>query len=201
MKKVFAILAVAGLMTACNNAEKTEVAVDSTVVTGDSAAAVTYIVGNAALGGIIAYILVSGDPGYDANVQHGLVASTADLSSAIQWHNGTHTTTGATATAIGTGLANTNTIIANQGATRTNYAAGLARAHTGGGYTDWFLPSKDELNKLYLNQGLVGGFAYASYWSSSESSNGGAWDQLFISGYQFHEDKFNTYYVRAVRAF
>jgi hypothetical protein len=38
MKKVFSILAVAGLMTACNNAEKTEVAVGSTVVTGDSAA-------------------------------------------------------------------------------------------------------------------------------------------------------------------
>jgi hypothetical protein len=138
-------------MTACNNAEK------------------THTIGDAALGGIIAYILVSGDPGYDANVQHGLVASTADLSSGIQWYNGTYTTTGATATAIGTGLANTNTIIANQGATSTNYAAGLARAYTGGEYTDWFLPSKDELKKLYRNKGLVCCFAGIHYWSSSEN--------------------------------
>ena len=38
MKKVFAILAVAGLMTACNNAEKTEAAVDSTAVAADTTA-------------------------------------------------------------------------------------------------------------------------------------------------------------------
>ncbi len=38
MKKVFAILAVAGLMTACNNAEKTEATADSAAVTVDTAA-------------------------------------------------------------------------------------------------------------------------------------------------------------------
>ena len=120
-------------------------------------------------GGKVAYILVSGDPGYDAIVQHGLIAATADQSTGIQWNNGySYTLTGATGTAIGTGLSNTNTIITSQGATSTNYAAGLARAYTGGGYTDWYLPSQDELNKLYLKKTAIGGFASFYYWSSTE---------------------------------
>jgi hypothetical protein len=59
-----------------------------------------------------------------------------------------------------------------QGGTATSYAAGLARAYSGGGYNDWYLPSKDELNKLYLNQVTIGGFADATYWSST----GDDWD-------------------------
>lgn len=85
--------------------------------------------------------------------------------------NVVQTTLNATATAIGTGLANTITIITNQGETATSYAAGLARAHTGGGYMDWYLPSKDELNLLYQNREAVGGFAttgYPTYWSSTQ---------------------------------
>lgn len=56
------------------------------------------------------------------------------------------TNRGAIGTAIGTGFSNTNTIITSQGIIATNYAAGLVRAYTGGGYTDWYLPSKEELN-------------------------------------------------------
>ena len=153
-------------------------------------------------GGKVAYILVSGDPGYDAIVQHGLIAATADQSTGIQWNNGySYTLTGATGTAIGTGLSNTNTIITSQGATSTNYAAGLARAYTGGGYTDWYLPSQDELNKLYLNKTAIGGFATNYYWSSTEFASYGAWSQGFGSGLQGANGKSVTSYVRAIRAF
>ena len=152
-------------------------------------------------GGTIAYILQSGDPGYDPNTPHGLVAATVNQSTGIRWYNGTYTITGATGTAIGTGLANTNTIITSQGATTTSYAAGLARAYAGGGYTDWYLPSKDELNKLYLNRIAIGGFAGNAYWSSSESVISSAWVQDFYDGTQGPNDKGSTYGVRAVRAF
>jgi hypothetical protein len=152
-------------------------------------------------GGIVFYILVSGDPGYDANTQHGLIAATSDQSTGIRWFNGSNTVTGARGTAIGTGLSNTDTIIARQGATATSYAAGLARAYTGGGYTDWYLPSKDELNKLYLNRVLVGGFASDFYWSSTESDAFNAQIQNFSNNMQSGYFKLNTFYVRAVRAF
>jgi hypothetical protein len=153
-------------------------------------------------GGIVAYILVSGDPGYDANTQHGLIAATSDQSTGIQWSNGSFTTTGATGPAIGTGLSNTNTIISSQGPTATSYAAGLARAYKGGGYTDWYLPSKNELAKLYAMKLLgFGGFADSHYWSSTVYAIGAAWGQHFTNGSQYGISENDAYYVRAVRAF
>jgi hypothetical protein len=152
-------------------------------------------------GGKIAYILAPNDPGYDPNTPHGLVAATEDQSTGIQWYNGSSTTTGATGTAIGTGLSNTNTIITSQGATATSYAAGLARAYAGGGYKDWYLPSKDELNKLYLNKTAIGVFAGTTYWSSTEYDANVAWYQNFNSGFQNFFNKYFTFYVRAIRAF
>ena len=164
-------------------------------------------VGQSYQGGIIAYILVSGDPGYDASTPHGLIAATSDQTSeayntGIQWYNGVNTSTGATGKAIGTGLSNTNAIIASQGPISTDYAAGLARAYTGGGYTDWYLPSKDELNKLYLNKTAIGGFNGFFYWSSSENAANSTWYQEFYSGNQSYNYKsISAWKVRAIRAF
>ena len=102
--------------------------------------------------------------------------------------------------AIGTGSANTNAIIAQNGAGST-YAAGLARAYSGGGYSDWYLPSRDELNQLYLNQVAIGGFGSAFYWSSSEYVPYAALSQAFDSGGQYNGNKSGASRVRAVRAF
>ena len=152
-------------------------------------------------GGVVAYILQPGDPGYDANIKHGLIAAETDQSAGIQWYNGVAILTEATGAAIGTGLSNTNAIIAIQGATTTSYAAGLARAYTGGGFTDWYLPSKDELNKLFINRTAIGGFREHSFWSSTETGRNGAWGQSFYDGYQNNAGKGNPDYVRAIRAF
>ena len=74
-----------------------------------------------------------------------------------------------------------------------------------GGYSDWYLPSIDELNQLYLNRVAIGGFAsslYSLYWSSTESYNSSAWAQNFYNGTQNPSFKdLDGTSVRAVRAF
>jgi hypothetical protein len=178
------------------------------------AASIYLRVGDVYQGGKVAYILVNGDPGYDATTQHGLIAATSDQGRFIFWDRLTGsfplyqgTNRGAIGTAIGTGFSNTSNIIASQGGTATSYAAGVARAYTGGGYTDWYLPSKEELNKLYLNRVAIGGFisnSYGLYWSSSEIQAypfHSAWLQDFGNGGPLSSFKDFDVNVRAIRSF
>ena len=171
---------------------------------GGTPASVPITVGSAYGGGIVFYILQPGDIGYDATVQHGLIAATSDqtVSIPIRWHNGVFTVTGATGTAIGTGMANTTAIINNQGS-GTGHAAGLARAYNGGGFNDWYLPSKDELNLMYLNKNTIGNFLPdATYHSSSEIQYYYAWQQYFAHGNQIDTQfKDIQQWVRAIRSF
>ena len=104
-----------------------------------------------------------------------------------------------TETTIGAGAANTKLITAACG----SGAANTVRDYDGGGKTDWFLPSKDELNALYEQRDTVGGFGTGKfgYWSSSQSSADGTWLQLFAYGSQYHGNEYSTYGVRPVRAF
>jgi hypothetical protein len=156
-------------------------------------------IGQSYQGGVIAYLLQQGDSGYDANVPHGLIAAPYDQSSGIQWYFGSNLITGATATILSTGNANTNSIVSSQG--NGIYAAKICYDLVLNGYNDWYLPSKDELNKIYLNKTTIGSFGSFNYWSSSEDNSGVAWYQNFLYGYQSTNDKNYTYYVRAVRSF
>jgi hypothetical protein len=74
-----------------------------------------------------------------------------------------------------------------------------------GGYSDWYLPSKDELNQLYKfymnNRVAIGSFDYNYYWSSTESVSNFVWGHYFYDGYDFCVNKYGIGGVRAVRAF
>ncbi len=116
-------------------------------------------------------------------------------------------TTSATATAIGTGQANTTTIIGVQG--DGDYAATLCDDHVDGAYDDWFLPSQDELHEIYLNKAAISATAIANggtalsdaYWSSTETSIDHAIYLLMGTGLILDIQKYQTHNVRAVRAF
>jgi hypothetical protein len=160
---------------------------------------ITYSIGGTGpAGGLVFY-----DKGSYSDGWRYLEAAPSDQSDGIQWYNGSYTTTGASGTAIGTGAANTTAIVAALGA--GSYAAELCADLSLGGYDDWFLPSMDELNLMYVNlaQQSLGGFAGSVwYWSSSEHTvNDYAWGQFFNGGDQNGLNENDYEYVRAVRAF
>jgi hypothetical protein len=142
---------------------------------------------------------------YDGG-QHGLIAATADQSTGIRWDGGSYTNTRARGDGVGAGLKNTAIIIANQGPVDgSSFAATVCNEYSvtvgGVSYGDWYLPSKHELNLLYLQKTVVGGFAGNVYWSSTETGHTSAWGQIFSTGSPQDGGKSNTDYVRAVRAF
>ncbi|MFA5175558.1 MAG: LamG-like jellyroll fold domain-containing protein [Patescibacteria group bacterium] len=157
-------------------------------------------VGDSYQGGVVAYILAEGDTGYDANTQHGLIAMASDQSVGTAWSNVVDQLAG-TSDAIGTGQANTTAIVGQAG--HTTSAAKLCDDLISGGYSDWYLPSRNELNKLYLNRVAIGGFSLTSwYWSSSESNAYQSWDRYFDSDLEYADDKgYGGGHVRAVRSF
>ena len=156
-------------------------------------------IGDTHQGGIIFYL--------DGSGCHGLVAATTNQSTSASWYNGNSIDTRAYGSGLFEGKYNTAMINNTQGGASS--AAAICGNLSLGGYNDWYLPSIEELNKMYQNIGQgntlglgnVGNFANNVYWSSTETVNNYAWRQYFPSGDQLYDNKASTNNVRAVRAF
>ena len=130
---------------------------------------------------------------WDENGVHkALIASLTNLAS-LPWTISPYDVAliGAAAQSFSDGSTNTDAIIAQTLLPAdTTYAAGIARGHAGGGFTDWYLPSLWELNMLYNSATIVNrvlgptnGFLTSNkYWSSTEVNNVNAWEMLFLGG-------------------
>ena len=173
-----------------------------------------YQVGDLAEGGIVFYV--------DETGQHGLEAALEDLTEGAtdpyglgygyEWGCYFENVSGADGAAIGTGYQNTMDIV-NQGCATENGGITAAQAALDAeinDYSDWFLPSNDELNEMYNTIGPgglgsnIGGFGNSNdsyYWSSSEINNMTAWSIDFGNGGTGDDDKVNPSRVRVIRAF
>jgi hypothetical protein len=181
-------------------------------------------VGDAYGGGVVAYIYQPGDPGYDPNVPHGLISSKIDQTinatsgyysgTGCMWQQGTYVaaqqttifdTTNSKGTLMGTGKTNTAKIMEVSRRTGRPFAAAqYAIACRDGGFTDWILPSNDELMKLYMNRNKIGGFFAGWYWSSTEINDAYAGALDFSNGSLSEGYKGpggTPYKVRAIRYF
>ncbi len=157
-------------------------------------------IGQFAYGGIIFYI--------DGTGQHGLVCDITSQNG--NWGCKGTLITGADGTAIGTGAQ--NTIDIEVGCTTPGTAADFCANLSLNGFSDWFLPSKDELTEMYNNKAILeaisiekGGnvFAISGTLSSSEWDADFAWYRMFSNGIEGQVDKENIdpLSFRAVRSF
>ena len=165
----------------------------------------THWVGESFGGGVVFHVYKDA-----LGVEHGLIVSLTDLSTAAPW--GLYGTDVPNCESSWNGAANTAAIIA--AGVEVGSAAQLCDVYEAGGFTDWYLPAIDELNLMYnakynLNQSLsqiAGGAPFdlnanPFYWSSSEGNSTNAWGFLFSGGYTSSNYKDYSLYVRAVRAF
>jgi uncharacterized repeat protein (TIGR02543 family) len=189
------------------------IAADDTYTSATSSAisiSVTYAIGDTGPGGGKIFILPSTVGNSSGNYFEAAPTSwSGGADPTRNWCNITNGAVGTSAqgTTIGTGQGNSTAI----GSYCSSGAAVTARAYGGGGLSDWFLPSEDELEALQAVRATIGGFESASYWSSSEivAGRSGAFAGPTQEAYPVHFPdggsnlwyKYQTYHVRPVRMF
>jgi len=160
-----------------------------------SRTAARHFIGERFGGGIIFYLDLAG--------RHGLIVTPSDFEEPAVWSR-KDTLNGAKDTALGAGVANTRKIVKVQGFPLFEVDGYAALECTGlnlNGYQDWYLPSLGELNIMYQNKTIVGGFMQFSYWSSSEANSTEAWLKNFNSGVAVLQPKSASYAFRPIRKF
>ena len=178
----------------------------------------TCVVGDTGPGGGIVFYVHSGGGTFACgsaltSTCRYLEAAPADIAGTHAWCSNTSSLLNATYTGIGAGMANTTTA----DNTCSSGAIQQAADYTNNGNSDWYLPSKDELNELckyartqttgttstlcVLSGTLRTGFTAGDYWSSSEILGNIAWQQYFVDGSRSSATKTNSYQVRPIRAF
>lgn len=167
-----------------------------------------YQVGDFAQGGVVFWV--------DETGEHGLVADIIDVSTGISWYNGVEKITNAQGNRVGAGEMNTMLIMAQQTSDNTSgtFAALVCANLKRDVYGDWYLPSREELNMMYLNKEAIDATAVANsgsafedtyYWSSTEFDADFAYFHNFGDGTQ--DPNFKNFgpsdgiRVRAIRAF
>ena len=193
----------AGLIVWCTNcgtSGETQV-YNGTIFTNMIGGEASLGIGQSYQGGILAYIFVSGDPGYVVGQTHGLIAAPTNQGTSVEWGCQGTVIAGANGTLLGTG--NQNTIDIMAGCATAGIAARLCGDLVVGVYSDWYLPSLSELNKLYLNKVAIGMSLNIMYWSSTEYVSGGSWAmrESFGDGNQNIGGKSEVFGVRAIRTF
>jgi hypothetical protein len=171
-------------------------------------------IGDTFQGGIVFYL--DGDGG-GLIVAPDRQSSSDGYGSIYEWGCYGNYISGANGTAIGTGKQNTIDIINNPcfpSKATNKLAASLCNDLTYNGYSDWFLPSKDELNQLYVNSEVLDNWGFyledqkrwhpvsQNYWTSSQIDNKFAWTcDLPSYGPEKNFDKKSERQVRCIRYF